>query len=68
MVTMCQTPKRRLIEWWGPVIREYYGGMETSVVAGAHAVLVARTTSEIDKVAASNRRDGSMAETIVRHY
>lgn len=24
--------KRRMIEWWGPVIREYYGGTETGVV------------------------------------
>jgi long-chain acyl-CoA synthetase len=24
--------QRRMIEWWGPVIREYYGGTETGVV------------------------------------
>jgi long-chain acyl-CoA synthetase len=24
--------KREMIEWWGPVIREYYGGTETGVV------------------------------------
>jgi long-chain acyl-CoA synthetase len=24
--------KRQMIEWWGPVIREYYGGTETGVV------------------------------------
>ena len=24
--------KRRMIDWWGPVINEYYGGTETSIV------------------------------------
>ena len=26
--------KRRMIEWWGPIIHEYYGGTESGLVAG----------------------------------
>ena len=30
----CPVPvKRQMIEWWGPVIREYYGSTETSFIA-----------------------------------
>lgn len=32
----CPEPvKRAMIEWWGPLFREYYGSTEASVVAGA---------------------------------
>lgn len=29
--------KRRMIDWWGPVITEYYGGTETGPVTFCHA-------------------------------
>ena len=29
--------KRRMIEWWGPIVSEYYGGTEGAVISVIHA-------------------------------
>ncbi len=32
-----QETKRKMIEWWGPVVHEYYGSTEGSIVTQVHA-------------------------------
>ncbi len=47
--------KRRMIEWWGPIVREYYGTTETSMITFcdtaewlAHPGTVGRPLPEVD--------------------
>ncbi len=49
------TTKRAMIEWWGPIINEYYGATETGVVVFcsaeewlAHPGTVGKTIPEAD--------------------